>query len=120
MERSQQNFSYNYDDNQNADSGDNVESLSTPNNDPNKFDISKYKDEDNNNNNPPNPNFHSNNKNANSRATGPVSLVAQHYNARPDLGKRKRKESRIYYMKNFNNCVKSILFSRWIPQRANR
>lgn len=38
-----------------------------------------------------------------------VEEVADHYNQRPEVGVKKRKESSIYRMKSFNNWVKSVL-----------
>ncbi|KAJ9067667.1 mRNA cap guanine-N7 methyltransferase [Entomophthora muscae] len=38
-----------------------------------------------------------------------VEEVADHYNQRPEVGIKKRKESSIYRMKSFNNWVKSVL-----------
>lgn len=35
--------------------------------------------------------------------------VAQHYNAIPNAGIRARMDSKIYYMRNFNNWMKSML-----------
>ena len=37
--------------------------------------------------------------------------VAEHYNAVKEVGVEKRTESRIFYMRNFNNWVKSMLIS---------
>lgn len=37
------------------------------------------------------------------------TLVADHYNAVPEVGLVNRTKSRIYYMRNFNNWIKSQL-----------
>ena len=39
--------------------------------------------------------------------------VAQHYNNLEEKGKEHRKESRIYYMRNFNNWTKSMLIQQY-------
>ena len=39
--------------------------------------------------------------------------VAQHYNNLDERGKEHRKESRIYYMRNFNNWTKSMLIQQY-------
>lgn len=40
------------------------------------------------------------------------SIVAHHYNSINNNDIQERKKSRIYYMRNFNNWVKSIIISK--------
>jgi hypothetical protein len=40
-------------------------------------------------------------------------LNKDHYNSRMELGKRKRAESRVVHLKNFNNWIKSVLISTY-------
>ncbi|ORY01003.1 guanine-N(7)-methyltransferase [Basidiobolus meristosporus CBS 931.73] len=48
-----------------------------------------------------------------------TKLVAEHYNARPEVGVQKRKESSIFRMKSFNNWVKSVLIGQY-AKRGDR
>ncbi|KAF7978103.1 hypothetical protein HWV62_1510 [Athelia sp. TMB] len=50
---------------------------------------------------------------ASKKLAGDVSVVVQHYNARPDIGVKQRLDSPIIGLKNFNNWVKSILITRF-------
>lgn len=40
------------------------------------------------------------------------SFVASHYNNLQEKGREARKESRIYYLRNFNNWIKSIFIGK--------
>jgi len=42
------------------------------------------------------------------------SVVAKHYDNLPDKGKEQRKDSRIYFMRNFNNWIKSTLIQEYV------
>ena len=45
-------------------------------------------------------------------SVGHTNLVANHYNTLEEKGLSQRNESRIVYMRNFNNWVKSMLISK--------
>ena len=51
---------------------------------------------------------------------GRGSVVAQHYDNLPEKGKEQRKESRIYFMRNFNNWIKSTLIHEYIEKIKSR
>lgn len=44
------------------------------------------------------------------------STVAQHYNEIPAGTKELRKESRIFYLRNFNNWVKSVIINEFMEK----
>lgn len=46
-----------------------------------------------------------------SRSIDNTALVAEHYNALEEKGLSYRNQSRIVYMRNFNNWIKSMLIS---------
>ncbi|XP_055983083.1 mRNA cap guanine-N7 methyltransferase [Sorex fumeus] len=47
---------------------------------------------------------------------GHSSAVATHYNELPEVGLEKRSESRIFYMRNFNNWIKSALIGEFLEK----
>ncbi|KAL1773565.1 mRNA cap guanine-N7 methyltransferase [Sigmodon hispidus] len=54
---------------------------------------------------------------------GHSSTVAAHYNELQEVGLEKRSQSRIFYLRNFNNWIKSILIGEFLEkvrQRKNR
>ena len=53
-------------------------------------------------------------------AGGVGNIVAQHYDNLPEKGKEQRKDSRIYFMRNFNNWIKSTLIQEYIEKIKNR
>ena len=42
-----------------------------------------------------------------------TSTVAKHYNELQEAGLAERNKSRIFYMRNFNNWIKSVLISKF-------
>ena len=44
------------------------------------------------------------------------NVVAQHYDNLPEKGKEQRKDSRIYFMRNFNNWIKSVLIQEYVDK----
>jgi len=50
------------------------------------------------------------------RDDGIGSVVASHYNKLEEKGKQHRKESRIYYMRNLNNWIKSMLIQDYVSK----
>ena len=47
---------------------------------------------------------------------GLADKVAKHYNELPSAGKEISKESPIYYLRNFNNWVKSIIINECLEK----
>lgn len=45
-----------------------------------------------------------------------ASVVANHYNALEEKGLSARKKSKIYFMRNFNNWIKSMLINEYITK----
>lgn len=45
--------------------------------------------------------------------------VAEHYNSKNKIDLRARSESRIFYMRNFNNWVKSVLINEYVKKIRN-
>lgn len=52
------------------------------------------------------------NQTSNSQSSSISSIVANHYNSIHNNDIQERKKSRIYYMRNFNNWVKSIIIRK--------
>lgn len=42
-----------------------------------------------------------------------ATVVAQHYNARPEIGRERRRDSPILHLKNFNNWVKAVMINKY-------
>ena len=48
-----------------------------------------------------------------------VNVVAEHYNKKIGSDLQTRSESRIFYLRNFNNWTKSVLISEYIKKLRN-
>lgn len=48
--------------------------------------------------------------------TGHSSVIAQHYNQLEEKGRAARVESRIFYLRNFNNWIKSMLIGEFLQK----
>ena len=57
-----------------------------------------------------------NGEKAESDKAGLADKVAKHYNEHPEGSKESRKESQIYYLRNFNNWVKSVLINEFLDK----
>lgn len=44
------------------------------------------------------------------------NLVAEHYNSKNKIDLNTRAESRIFYMRNFNNWIKSVLINEYVKK----
>ena len=53
-------------------------------------------------------------------AEGVGNIVAQHYDNLPEKGKEQRKDSRIFFMRCFNNWIKSTLIQEYIEKIRDR
>ena len=47
---------------------------------------------------------------------GHGATVAKHYNEHKDNTRKERKTSRIFYLRNFNNWVKSVLINEFMEK----
>ncbi|XP_055585898.1 mRNA cap guanine-N7 methyltransferase [Uranotaenia lowii] len=50
------------------------------------------------------------------RADNHTTVVASHYNQLKELGRGARYRTKIFYMRNFNNWIKSVLISKYVNQ----
>ena len=53
-------------------------------------------------------------------AEGVGNIVAKHYDNLPEKGKEQRKDSRIFFMRCFNNWIKSTLIQEYIEKIRDR
>ena len=53
-------------------------------------------------------------------AEGVGNIVAQHYDNLPEKGREQRKDSRIFFMRCFNNWIKSTLIQEYIEKIRDR
>ena len=55
-----------------------------------------------------------------SATSGSSSIVAEHYNSKEGGDLAARTQSRIYYLRNFNNWIKSVLINETVQHRLRR
>ena len=59
-------------------------------------------------------------KSMTTNAEGVGNIVAQHYDNLPEKGREQRKDSRIFFMRCFNNWIKSTLIHEYIEKIRDR